>query len=106
MLASGTQDRGFAPDLYRTACCGFFLLEKSTACSTLQNKRQIKVQYQDNEAQDTAHTHTHTHTQKKKAVGFFSVRKNPQHAFRRKGSKAVCPVSQICGTKKNPVGLR
>jgi hypothetical protein len=25
-------------------------------------------------------------------------RKNPQHAFLRKGSKAVCPVSQICGT--------
>jgi hypothetical protein len=33
----------------------------------------------------------------------FFGRKNPQHAFLRKGSKAVCPVSQICGTKKNPV---
>jgi hypothetical protein len=30
------------------------------------------------------------------AVGFFG-RKNPQHAFLRKGSKAVCPMSQICG---------
>jgi hypothetical protein len=30
------------------------------------------------------------------AVGFFG-RKNPQHAFLRKRSKAVCPVSQICG---------
>jgi hypothetical protein len=24
-------------------------------------------------------------------------RKNPQHAFLRRGSKAVCPMSQICG---------
>jgi hypothetical protein len=33
----------------------------------------------------------------------FFGRKNPQHAFLRKGSKAVCPVSQICGTlKKTP----
>jgi hypothetical protein len=30
------------------------------------------------------------------AVGFFG-RKNPQHAFLRRGSKAVCPMSQICG---------
>jgi hypothetical protein len=30
----------------------------------------------------------------------FFERKNPQHAFLRKGSKAVCPVSQICGTIK------
>jgi hypothetical protein len=29
--------------------------------------------------------------------------KNPQHAFFRKGSKAVCPMSQICGMLKNPV---
>ena len=27
------------------------------------------------------------------AVGFFRVKKNPQHAFLRKGSKAVCPMS-------------
>ena len=27
----------------------------------------------------------------------FSGRKNPQHAFLRKGSKAVCPMSHICG---------
>jgi hypothetical protein len=27
----------------------------------------------------------------------FKGRKNPQHAFLRKGSKAVCPMSQICG---------
>jgi hypothetical protein len=33
------------------------------------------------------------------AVGFFG-RKIPQHAFLRKGSKAVRPVSQICGTKR------
>jgi hypothetical protein len=30
------------------------------------------------------------------AVGFFG-RKNPQHAFLRRESKAVCPMSQICG---------
>ena len=31
------------------------------------------------------------------AVGFFRAKKNPQHAFRMKGSKAVCPMSHICG---------
>jgi hypothetical protein len=31
------------------------------------------------------------------AVGFFFERKNPQHAFLRKGSKAFCHMSQICG---------
>jgi hypothetical protein len=30
------------------------------------------------------------------AVGFFGL-KNPQHAFLRRGSKAVCPMPQICG---------
>jgi hypothetical protein len=30
------------------------------------------------------------------AVGFFG-RKNPQRAFLRRGSKAVCPMSQIFG---------
>jgi hypothetical protein len=30
------------------------------------------------------------------AVGFFG-QKNPQHAFLQRGSKAVCPMSQICG---------
>jgi hypothetical protein len=30
------------------------------------------------------------------AVGFFG-RKNPQHAFLRRGRKAVGPMSQICG---------
>jgi hypothetical protein len=34
-----------------------------------------------------------------KAIGFFG-RKNPQHAFLRKGSKAVCPMS------KNPIIYR
>jgi hypothetical protein len=33
----------------------------------------------------------------------FFERKNPQHAFLQKGSKAVCPMSQICGMLKNPV---
>jgi hypothetical protein len=35
------------------------------------------------------------------AVIFFG-RKNPQHAFLRRGSKAVCPMSQLCGMSKNP----
>jgi hypothetical protein len=39
------------------------------------------------------------------AVGFFR-QKNPQHAFLRKGSKAVCPMSQICGMLKNPILCR
>ena len=30
------------------------------------------------------------------AVGFFG-RKNPQHAFLRRGSKRICPMSQVCG---------
>ena len=33
----------------------------------------------------------------------FSGRKNPQYAFLRKGRKAVCPMSHICGMKKNPI---
>jgi hypothetical protein len=32
------------------------------------------------------------------AVGFFPGVKNPEHAFLRKGSKAVGPVSYIYGT--------
>jgi hypothetical protein len=32
----------------------------------------------------------------------FFRRKNPQHAFLQKGSKAICPMSQICGMSKNP----
>jgi hypothetical protein len=35
------------------------------------------------------------------AVGFFG-RKNPQHAFLRRGSKTVCPVTQLCGMSQNP----
>ena len=31
------------------------------------------------------------------AVGFFRAKKNPQHAFLQKASKAVCPMSQIYG---------
>jgi hypothetical protein len=33
----------------------------------------------------------------------FSGEKNPQHTFLRKGSKAVCPMSQIFGMLNNPV---
>jgi hypothetical protein len=28
---------------------------------------------------------------------------SPQHACLQKGSKAVCPMSQICGMSKNPI---
>jgi hypothetical protein len=35
------------------------------------------------------------------AVGFFG-RRNPQHAFLRRGSKAVCPMSQLWGMLKIP----
>jgi hypothetical protein len=31
------------------------------------------------------------------AVGFFGRKKTPQHAFLRRGSKAVGPISQLCG---------
>jgi hypothetical protein len=37
-----------------TEAFGTFLLEKSTACSTIGYKRPLKVQYQNNEAQDTS----------------------------------------------------
>jgi hypothetical protein len=33
----------------------------------------------------------------------FSGEKNAQHVFLRRGSIAVCPMSQICGMLKNPV---
>jgi hypothetical protein len=53
MLASGTQDHGFAPG----------------------RSRQI----------------------------FQAKKKNPQHAFLWKGSKAICPMSQIYDMSKNPI---
>jgi hypothetical protein len=31
-----------------------------------------------------------------KAIGFFKG-KNPHHAFLRRGSKVICPISQING---------
>ena len=36
------------------------------------------------------------------AFGFFG-RKNPQHTFHRRGSKRICPMSQLCGMLKNLV---
>jgi hypothetical protein len=36
----------------------------------------------------------------------FSGEKNHQYAFLRKGSIAVCPMSQICGMSKNPITYR
>jgi hypothetical protein len=29
--------------------------------------------------------------------GFFGHPKNPQYAFIRRGSKIICPMSQLCG---------
>ena len=34
------------------------------------------------------------------AVGFFG-RRNPQYAFLRRGSKRICPMSQLCAMSKN-----
>jgi hypothetical protein len=34
------------------------------------------------------------------AVGFFGHPKNPQYAFLRRGSKIICPMSQLCGVLK------
>jgi hypothetical protein len=31
------------------------------------------------------------------AVGFFGHPKNSQYAFLRRGSKIICPMSQLCG---------
>jgi hypothetical protein len=32
-----------------------------------------------------------------KAVGFFGHLENPQYTFLRRGSKIICPMSQLCG---------
>ena len=37
-----------------------------------------------------------------KLLNFFR-RKNPQHAFLRRGSKRICPMSQLCGMSMNLV---
>jgi hypothetical protein len=47
-----------------TEAVGFFLLEKCTACSTIGYKRPLKVQYQNDEAQDTKKKNPN-------GVGFF-----------------------------------
>jgi len=31
------------------------------------------------------------------AVRFFGLPENPQYAFLRRGSKIICPMSQLCG---------
>jgi hypothetical protein len=31
------------------------------------------------------------------AIGFLMSVKNPQHTFLRRGSKRICPMSQLCG---------
>ena len=31
------------------------------------------------------------------AGGFFGCPNNPQHAFLRRGSERICPMSQLCG---------
>ena len=37
-----------------------------------------------------------------RSLRIFRAKKNPQHAFLRRGSKAVGPMSQICGMYKIP----
>jgi hypothetical protein len=32
-----------------------------------------------------------------KGFGFFGHPENPQYAFLRRGSKIICPMSQLCG---------
>jgi hypothetical protein len=109
MLASGTQVRGFELSGFGclgvcmlasgiipkiagslpTEAVGFFLLEKSTACRPSSNTRTIQEQ------QSTRYEQIFKKTRPKPSD--FSGRKNPQHAFVRRGSKAVGPVSQIFG---------
>jgi hypothetical protein len=36
----------------------------------------------------------------------FPAEKNPQHAFLRRGSKIICPMSQLWGHVKEPSSLR
>ena len=31
------------------------------------------------------------------AVGFFGSPENPQYSFLQRGSKRICPMSQLCG---------
>jgi hypothetical protein len=54
MLASGTQDRGFAPDRSRRIFPAGKNPQHAVLYDTNETKRQLKVQYPDNEAQDTA----------------------------------------------------
>ena len=41
-------------------------------------------------------THIYGVQTRPKPFDFFG-RKNPQHAFLRRGSKRICPMSQLCG---------
>jgi hypothetical protein len=50
----------------------------------------------------TRHWHPSPRVQTRPKPSDCFGRKNPQHAFLRRGSKAVGPMSQICGTLKNP----
>jgi hypothetical protein len=49
------------------------------------------------------HLLIYVHIRQQLKLSDFLGQKYPQHAFVRKGSKAVCPMSQICGMLKNPV---
>jgi hypothetical protein len=33
-------------------------------------------------------------------LDFYEL-KNPQYAFLRRGSKRICPMSQLCGMRRN-----
>jgi hypothetical protein len=38
-----------------------------------------------------------TGTRVREAVGFFRYPENPKYAFLQRGSKIICPMSQLCG---------
>jgi hypothetical protein len=45
---------------------------------------------------------TRTRVRGFKPLDFSGIQKNPQYAFVRKGSKIICPMSQLCGMSKIP----
>jgi hypothetical protein len=90
MLASSPKDRGFAPDRSRRI---FPAGKIHSMPSFVQYQNNKSTRYEQILKKKSSRVQT-----RPKPSDFFSGRKNPQHAFLRKGSKAVGPVSQICGT--------
>ena len=69
----------------------FFKYSAVTSCDEERSFSRCMVLLSDNRGSKPA-----------EAVGFFG-RKNPQDAFLRRGSKRICPMSQLCGMSKNLV---